>query len=138
MKRTPVLIAIVIAAAATVGSVWIFSRRSSHNEMLQLLSQLKEKSRSQNSTFNPQAKLRYYDSMLARGGTESEIMMLKYNKTEALLRLGDEEQVIEIMENFIKKNERDAPVTTRFARAMLCLAYFGLGEMTNCIAGHAS
>ena len=106
--------------------------------MIQLLAQTREKSHSQNNPFYPEGKLRYYDSLIAMGGNESQIMMWNYHKTETLLRLGEEEQVIEIMENFIMKNEKTAPATTRIARATLALAYLRLGERTNCIAGHVS
>ena len=111
---------------------------SSQDEMIRILANVRAKAYSRNNYFSPEAKLHSFDSLLALGGSEEAIQMVKYHSTEALIQLGREDRVIEILEEFIKKMQEKNPATVRIAQPILALAYLRLGERTNCIAGHVS
>jgi FG-GAP-like repeat/ASPIC and UnbV len=84
------------------------------------------------------AQIRYYDSIeiLASLSTR-QLLITRFLKAMALLKMGQEAQAVDILEILVKVT--GANPGDKFALACkksLALAYLRLGERNNCIAGH--
>ena len=88
--------------------------------------------------FYPQAKLDYYDSLLAGYKVEGrELQLTLYYRCAALVEIGREKDAITTLEAILKNHVigEDDPVFPHVQK-LLALAYLRLGERTNCVGNH--
>ena len=130
------LIYIVISLITLLAIVAGFhSRPNSHEQMIDLLQKANHKTRSFRNDFSPESQLAHIDSMMDRS---EPVEMGMYMKAYSLLKLGEEEKAIALLETIIKQIGSNNPRATEVAMADLALAYLRLGEQTNCLAKHSA
>lgn len=110
------------------------SKYDCHQEMLDLLSQIRKNGTMADNTFNPPAKLIYMDSLLTIPHTSpTQIAYCKYLKAHILMELGREDEAISLYEEILPgMNQPQVNVAQRD----LAIAYLRKGERANCISGH--
>lgn len=110
------------------------SRYDCHQQMLELLAEVKQDMAMPENTFSPTAKLPYMDSLLTvPHSTPGQIMYCKFLKAHILMELGREDEAINMYEDVIQS--ANVSQTDLVLRG-LAIAYLRKGERTNCIAGH--
>ncbi|MES2111758.1 MAG: CRTAC1 family protein [Bacteroidota bacterium] len=106
--------------------------RSSHQEMLDMLTELRHKYFSTENPFSPEVKWAYVDSQLKRPGNERNLMLLNA-RASLSLKVGKEEQAVQDYENGV--NLMDFMNITGMMPD-LGIAYMRLGERSNCMLNH--
>ena len=91
-----------------------------------------------NNSFNPQAELAFYDSLLKESlPLDKQLVVLAY-RASTLLKLGKEKESSEILTKvFLTRND----ISDKLSRTIeenLALSYLRLGERNNCIHNHSS
>ncbi len=111
---------------------------SGNQEMLGLLSDVTKQEYSNRNDFCPEAQLFFFDSMAnANPGSERASMAL-YNKAISLLKLGEEQDAISILEGLLQQTNPDYTQNIKVLRRELATAYLRLGERSNCVHNHGS
>ena len=112
-------------------------KKESSQEMIALLKKTDSVNCIQQNPFCPEAKFRYYDSLLSTVKTTKDSMAVEYFMANTLLKLGDEERAIGIDEYLLQK----IPAQNEPGRLMvlkdLAIAYLRYGERMNCINSHS-
>ncbi|MDR7131141.1 tetratricopeptide (TPR) repeat protein [Algoriphagus sp. 4150] len=109
---------------------------SCHQEMIDLLEQVRQKTSVAENIFSPAPKLIYMDSMLALpNNTPEQIMYCNYLKANILMELGREDEAITLYEKVLPsiKDSQSKRITRDLA-----IAYLRKGERDNCIFDHAA
>ena len=104
----------------------------SHQQMIQLLSQLRKRNTSMANPFNPESKLAYGDSLLKIPGNGEDLFTLA-GKAALLLKAGQEQKSVDIYENLIKRMDFS---TVNEMLPDMGIAYMRLGERSNCMLNH--
>lgn len=103
--------------------------------MVDLLKQTNRRFNDHRNDFSPESQLAYIDSMLNRSSSgELEL----YMKTTALLKLGEEEKAIPLLEKIVNQLAGSNPRPAQVAMSDLALAYLRLGEQANCRINHSA
>jgi hypothetical protein len=113
------------------------SKPSSHDEMIGLLHQASLRYNDPENGFCPEAVLSYTNNQLKTVTGEQQRMMYNYTKADALLKLGEEEQAIELLEDIVRRIDPQNTRGSQMANTDLALAYLRLGEQTNCVGLHS-
>ncbi|MVM30020.1 CRTAC1 family protein [Spirosoma sp. HMF4905] len=111
------------------------SRPNSQEQMVDLLQKVNHKFRDYRNDFSPETQLAHIDSVMGQSG---QIEVEIYAKAATLLKLGEEEKAIVLLEELINQLKSVNPKATRVAMGDLALAYLRLGEQTNCVTNHSA
>ncbi|WP_026463459.1 CRTAC1 family protein [Adhaeribacter aquaticus] len=115
------------------------SKPASHNQMLQLLQEVKTKTDNAENIFAARAQDIYYDSLLQSSYSLMDEASFTQARAHALLQLGEEQEAITLLENLLKKFEKnETNFNTKSIKAELALAYLRLGERSNCVMHHSA
>lgn len=110
-------------------------RPKSHEQMIELLDKMKHRSRDYRNDFSPEAQLAHLDSMTRQfAPSEKEL----YMKANILLKLGQEEKAIPLLEMVYNRLAISNPRASQVAMGELALAYLRLGEQVNCRTNHSA
>ena len=126
----------IAIAAMLLLSVSCIHEVAPNKEMTNLLAVVAAANNSARNPFAPEAKLRYFDSLLANASNPGDSMFLEYSIARTLLELGNEEKAMRIGEALVRKvpvyelNHKQAIMKNM---AIACLR---LGERSNCIRDH--
>ena len=107
-------------------------KRSSHQEMIEILKHQAVLDSNKENPFNFMAKLAETDSLLKLKGNKDSIQ-LKLNKAQLLLKAGREQESVNVYESVINKL---SPTQKMAAFPDIAIAYMRLGERTNCMLNH--
>jgi len=121
--------AIFCISACTNGS-------SANKEMIHLLSTIAATENDHRNTFAPEAKLRYFDSLLKVSVLYADSATAQYGRASALLELGEEEKAIAIYEAMLQRLPYWMTDDQKIIEKDLAIAYLRLGERKNCIYDH--
>ncbi|RRB00835.1 CRTAC1 family protein [Larkinella rosea] len=113
------------------------SKPSSHEEMIKILQELSVKYSDPENSFCPEAVLAYTNSQLKTVTGEQQRIMYNFAKSDAYLKLGEEEKAIELLEDIVQHIDTGNTRGTQMAMTELALAYLRLGEQTNCVGLHS-
>ncbi len=110
------------------------SKYDCHQQMIELLAQVKTKVNVPHNTFSSVAKLPYMDSLLSIAhNTPAQVVYCKFLKSHILMELGREDEAISIYEGLLEEVNSSQ---LDFLLKELSIAYLRQGERSNCIAGH--
>lgn len=127
-----------IVSLVAVFSYAYIVRHSDFEEKLRLYKEGLKPVKTRENPFYPQAKLDYYDSVLAvhtDGGRG--IQLMQYYRSAALLETGREKDAIDVLEGLLREG-RISGADPRFTpiEKLLGMAYLRLGERNNCVGNH--
>ncbi|MBN8824213.1 MULTISPECIES: CRTAC1 family protein [unclassified Spirosoma] len=130
------LIYLLIGAGALMAMVaGLKSSSKSHEEMVKLLKKANYRFRDYRNDFSPESQLAHVDSMID-GFRASETEL--YLKATILLKLGEEEKAIPLLETITQQLGTANPRASQIAMGELALAYLRLGEKANCRNNHSA
>ncbi|MEP7376711.1 MAG: CRTAC1 family protein [Chitinophagaceae bacterium] len=110
---------------------------SPNKEMIDLLADIEKSGYNPKNSFNAEAKLNYYDSLLKEAKDKNGSDTLENIIVLTLLELGDEEKAVAKGEDLIRKISVSEAEKRKVAMKTLALAYLRLGERINCIKDHS-
>lgn len=128
-----------VVALATVFSSCM-DKQSSNAEMITVLASVKQKFYSPQNTFCPEAKLKYYDSLLKIAVDENDRNGAEYNLGTTYLELGREQKAVAVLETLMRRVSSPGHDVEeqKFAMKALAMAFLRLAERTNCIHDHTN
>ena len=124
IKTALVLIVLCLIAAC--------HRKSSHQEMIEILQKLNVKNNDIGNTFRPGGKIAHCDSLLNMPGNSRNTYTL-LAKAPLLLQDGQEQKAVNIYDDLAKR--MDSTEVNNMLPGM-AIAYMRLGERTNCMLNH--
>jgi hypothetical protein len=125
-------VAAVLLIGVAIGMI-SFSRKSgSHQEMVNLLSQLSKENYNQKNSFCPEVKYAALDSILKAGGLDRNLDVL-YSKAELALEVGKEQESVDAYDYLV--NHVDYMALNQIMPDV-GIAFMRLGERTNCMLNH--
>ena len=108
--------------------------RSSHADMVALLSAMCDSESVAQNPFYPEGGVRQYDSILQNAaGLQNKLMALTF-KADLLLKLGREQQAIAALDTVV--GLATEPAARRLALKMMAIGYLRMGDRSNCINNH--
>ncbi|NII28866.1 CRTAC1 family protein [Pseudoflavitalea sp. X16] len=110
---------------------------SSNKEMISLLSTVAQSAYSPYNNFCPEAKLHFYDSMLATAPSLREAVYVEYLKANAMLELGKEDTAMEISKNVLNKLSNHGQGPQVAVMKQLAITSMRIGERRNCVKDHS-
>ena len=111
-------------------------KKSSNDEMVDLLQTQAKFENDPKNPYCPQAIVNHADSVLQSSvGTDDAVHAL-YAKANALLELGEEQKAIDIYKQLLGHGAQTDYLQGQFIMKKLALAYLRMGERTNCIHNH--
>lgn len=113
-------------------------QRSSHQEMLQLLTKARQQAHHHQNSFSTDAQMQYCDSLMKKAYSEQDKVMCGFLKARAHLMLGEEEKAIELLEGLVRQIDKSGINGRQMINLELALAYLRLGERSNCVIKHSS
>ncbi len=131
---TPLVIIIAIFSYAYI------ARRTDFEEKLNLYKEGLNTAKVRDNPFYPQAKLAYYDSIVAAHAAVGRgVQMAQYYRSASLLEVGREKDAIDALEGLLKNGQigLNDPLTPTVQK-LLAMAYLRLGERNNCVGNHMS
>ncbi|QMW01261.1 CRTAC1 family protein [Spirosoma foliorum] len=108
---------------------------TSQEQMVHLLDQVNYKFKDYRNDFSPESQLAHMDSTTEQSGPIEGAMFTKAN---TLMKLGEEEKAIVVLESLEKIIKKDNATARRLVLGELAMAYLRLGEQTNCVAKHSA
>ena len=133
MKK--ILIVAIGLVALLIILVGSFSKPGSHEQMIHLLKTVNHTFKNSRNEFSPESQLAHLDSIRGQSGP-MEVEM--FTRASMLMRLGEEEKAIVLLETLLTKLGPDRAEPARVAKSELALAYMRLGEQSNCVASHSA
>ncbi|MGZ3872790.1 MAG: CRTAC1 family protein [Mucilaginibacter sp.] len=124
--------AIILLLLITLTITSYHQTPSSHEQMVALLKELRSRNFSITNPFTPGVKIAYCDSILNIKGDEN-IVNLQVAKAALSLKIGKEEQSVQIYENLVKSLD---VMGVDQIMPQLAIAYMRLGERKNCMLNH--
>jgi hypothetical protein len=110
---------------------------SSNKEMINLLSTVAQSAYSPYNNFCAEAKLHFYDSMLATAPGLREAVYVEYLKANAMLELGKEDTAMEISKNVLNKLSNHGQGPQVAVMKLLAITSMRIGERRNCVKDHS-
>lgn len=104
--------------------------------MISLLSTIAATENDHRNTFAPEAKLRYFDSLLKVSALYADSATAQFGKASTLLELGEEEKAIAIFEEMLQRLPHWMMDSHKLIIKNLAIAYLRLGERKNCVYNH--
>ncbi|HEY9486812.1 MAG TPA: VCBS repeat-containing protein, partial [Chryseosolibacter sp.] len=111
---------------------------SSHEEMIQLLHDAREKYNHFDNYYASAARVRHFDSVVANASSEQDKMIYTYDLARALVSLGREPEAILLLEEEVRKIDREGIQGMTKLKALMALAHLRDGERNNCITNHSA
>jgi hypothetical protein len=112
------------------------SRRSSNDEMVALLSAMRDSESVFENPFAPEAGIAHYDSVLRNPSDLQQFIMAMTFKGDLLLKLGKDQQAVNELDTVMRAT--DMPAARRLVLKMLAIGYMRIGERSNCITNHTA
>lgn len=106
--------------------------------MVELLSDVAKSEYTMTNAFCPEAKLAFYDSLLAIPANYTEAANTAYYKAITLLEMGYEQQSIATFEDLLTRVNSSDYRKTELLLKGLAIAHIRLGERTNCLHNHSA
>jgi hypothetical protein len=128
LKITLALVLFIAVGFTIIAS----TRTSSHKDMVGMLETINKKNNNIQNAFNPEAKLAYFDSVIAANPYMQD-RDLYSAQAGLLLEAGNEKKAVEIYEKI--KNSLDY-MNTGQVLGDVGIAYMRLGERNNCMLNH--
>jgi hypothetical protein len=125
----------IIAAAIVLLLTFSFiisNKKSTHQEMIKILQNLRERNFTFENPFNPEAKVAYCDSLLKIKANSNNMVLLS-TKAALELKVGNEDQSVQIYQDLIKR--MDVMSLDRMLPD-IGIAYMRQGERSNCMLNH--
>jgi hypothetical protein len=110
---------------------------ASHQEMLNILNQLRVTYNHFDNYYASEAHVHYYDSLISASNSEQDNMFFTHGKARALIALGREDEAVEILEPQVQKIINEKIQGMDRMKVLLALAYLRGGERMNCIRNHS-
>ena len=107
-----------------------------NQQMIDLLKTSEDYSNNAENPFAPEAKVKFCDSVLNNSSDESVLSKAKFDKANALLRLGQEQKAIDIFQELLNKIPMGSIDQRLPIMKDLAVSYLRLGERMNCINMH--
>lgn len=114
------------------------SRSASTRQMAEVLQQIHQQSQVRDNFFAPEAKVRFYDSLVLVATSEQQKITNHYFKGYFLLQTGEAEQAIEVYKDLLGRMNPDEKEAYRLVNLYLGVAYLRLGEQMNCVSNKTS
>lgn len=111
---------------------------SSNEEMIQLLHDAREKYNHFDNYYASAARVRHFDSVVANATSEQDKMIYTYDLARALVSLGREPEATLLLEEEVRKIDREGIQGMTKLKALLALAHLRDGERNNCITNHSA
>ncbi|MFT3681899.1 MAG: CRTAC1 family protein [Ferruginibacter sp.] len=113
--------------------------KASHNEeMVNLLSDVYQKTYTYQNPFCDKAKIPHYDSAYKTATNFTDSIMASYSLARAYLETGEEQKSIDIYTNIIEKIKGSKQEDILMVKKQLAMSYMRLGERTNCLNDHSA
>jgi hypothetical protein len=112
------------------------SRRSSNDEMVALLSAIRDSESVFENPFAPEAGIAHYDSVLRNPSDLQQFIMAMTFKGDLLLKLGKDQQAVNELDTVMRTT--NMPAARRLVLKMLAIGYMRIGERSNCITNHTA
>lgn len=128
---------LVLSVGWAIGCNDAGSKQAGPLTMADIISELREKMRDPQNTYNSEAKLAHCDSELTRTTDPMQRVIVSFEKAGYLLECGKETQAVALYEELIKAAGND-PVVRKNVLPALGMAYLRLAERTNCVVRHNS
>lgn len=116
----------------TTITITSYHRPSPHEKMVSLLKDLRNRNFSFSNPFSPEVKMAYCDSLLQLDGNQNNPDLL-VAKAALGLKVGKEEQSVQIYEDLVKKLDF---MSIDQIMPDMAMAYMRLGERKNCMLNH--
>lgn len=110
---------------------------SPNKEMTNLLAVVAASNNSARNSFAPEAKLRFFDSLLSVAPNAGDSMFLEYSIARTLLELGNEEKALQISERLVRKVPEYDLTHKQAILKNIAIACLRMGERSNCIRDHS-
>jgi len=137
MKKRKILIAVILSLGFTIlllgFTIMKFYKRSSHQEMIQILQDLNKRNLNVENPFNPEVKKAYIDSMIKTPYYQLHSISLRPAQAALGLKTGQEEQSVKIYEDLVKQMDF---MSIDNLMPDIGIAYMRLGERSNCMLNH--
>ena len=104
--------------------------------MIDLLKAAEKYDNNPDNVFCPEAMVKFCDSVLDNSSDKDVIMQALNKKANALLQLGEEQKAIDIYQDLLNKIPHGNIDQRQSVMKDMAIAYFRLGERTNCIHNH--
>src|SRR5580698_3049757 len=111
-------------------------RLSSNDEMVALLSAMRDSESVYENPFCPEAGVAHYDSVLRNPSDLQQYMMAMTFKADLLLKLGMNQQAVNALDTVLRGT--DMPKVRRLVLKMMAIGYMRIGERANCINNHTA
>ena len=112
--------------------------QTAHDKMIALLKEIEIRYNSPENSFSTDARLRYFDSLLAQSHTVSDSATATIYLARTLLESGNEQKAVTLLEQFAQQHATHQQYNRHGLMKNLALANLRLGERTNCIGLHAA
>ena len=112
------------------------SRHSSDDEMVALLSAMRDSESVYQNPFYPEAGVAHYDSILRNASDLQQYMMAMTFKADLLLKLGKDQQAVNALDSVLRAT--DMPKVRHLVLKMMAIGYMRIGERSNCINNHTA
>src|SRR5580692_832530 len=113
------------------------SRHSSDDEMVALLSAMRDSESVYQNPFYPEAGVAHYDSILRNASDLQQYMMAMTFKADLLLKLGKDQQAVNALDTVLRE-ATDMPRVRHLVLKMMAIGYMRIGERSNCINNHTA
>ncbi|WP_394772354.1 FG-GAP-like repeat-containing protein, partial [Mucilaginibacter sp.] len=105
---------------------------STHQQMIEILTGLRNKNSTIENPFSPEVKFKYVDSLLKMPGNENSLFLLNARASLAL-KVGKEDQAVQDYENIASKEDF---MNLSALMPDISIAYMRMGERNNCMLNH--
>jgi len=105
---------------------------STHQQMIDMLTGLRNKNFTIENPFSPEVKFKYVDSLLKKPGNENNLFLLNARAALAL-RTGKEDQAVQDYEDIASKEDF---MNLSALMPDISIAYMRMGERNNCMLNH--
>ena len=112
--------------------------QNGHSRMVRSLQAINQQIQVPQNFFCPEAKVKYYDSIIAVTKNPKESLYGSYMKGYFLMQSGETEQAIEIYEHLLSRMDPKEKEANQLVNQYLGVAYLRLGEQANCITNRES
>jgi FG-GAP-like repeat/ASPIC and UnbV len=117
-------------------SMTCHSRRSSNDEMVALLSAMRDSESVFENPFYPEAGVAHYDSVIRNPSDLQQFLMAITFKADLLLKLGKDQQAVNALDTVLRAT--DNPKVRHLVLKMMAIGYMRIGERGNCINNHTA
>jgi tetratricopeptide (TPR) repeat protein len=133
-SKTILSCAIILITIALVAC----RKNSGNDQMARILKAIHDQNNVRDNFFAPEAKVRYYDSLLLTAQNDEQTISYNYFKGYFLLQTGEVEQAIDIYQHLLSNMGPENQEAIDLVNKYLGVAYFRLGEQINCVTARTA